>query len=91
MPTLHTVTSTAWVAVTSATAGSLLVQEGNSTGRVAFAQSSSLPTTEIDDTPLLKKLKEDESMVYFNVPAGSLVYARSNADTWKISDSPTGE
>lgn len=82
----HSVTSAAWVKITDESTGSLFLQTGE---KVALTQATSLPTTEILDTPLLGTISLNQEKVYYRVPAGSYIYARAMGVPSTLTNTPS--
>lgn len=80
--------STAWTAVTLAAEvnGSILM----SVGDAVFTEAAALPTTSIQDTPLLDKLVAGDRTQFYGVGASDLIYGRAITETATADVSPSG-
>lgn len=80
--------STAWVAVTQAgeVNGSLLMSKGTA----VFTEAAALPTTSIEETPLLDKVTAGKRTQFYGVGASDLIYAIAVTPNATVDVSPSG-
>lgn len=84
----HDITSDEWTQVTESASGSLFVQRGSA---VALTQAETLPTTVVDETPLLCILPLLEDKVYYGVATENAIYARALTGNAKLTNTPVAE
>lgn len=78
----HILTDGEWTKATNSAAGSIFIERGE----VAITQAEALPGSSIVNTPLMGIMSESQSRVYFSIPVGSFIYARSLKGSAKITD-----
>ena len=81
----YDLTPNEWTVITAEAKGSLYVSKGSD---VALTQASALPTTEVDDTPLIDEVDKGDDKVYFGIPSGEFIYARPRHNLATITTTP---